>query len=114
MKSHFQIHLMQDGRLTFFSQLCLLLGGLTLVLGALIYSPNKWLMLVGVVSGCLMASIAGISAKAQVLGLRPFTSDPLGWRKAKASYQEDCVEKNVTPHKTDDIQNQETSSVQKK
>jgi hypothetical protein len=86
MKHHFQIHLKRDGKLTFFSMLCLLLGGLALTLAALIYSPNKWIMLIGVVLGCLMASVAGISAKAQVLGLSPFTNDPLGWRKAKESY----------------------------
>ncbi len=78
---------MNNGRLTTFAQICLLLGGLLIAISALIYSPNKWVMFAGVIFGCLMASVAGISAKAQVLGLSPFTNDPLGWRKAKASYQ---------------------------
>lgn len=97
MKHHFQIHLMREGKLTFFSMVCLLLGGLVFTLVALIYSPNKWIMLVGVVLGCLMASVAGISAKAQVLGLSPFTNDPLGWRKAKESYLKKDAEEELKP-----------------
>lgn len=44
-----------------------------------------WIVLVA--SGMVIL-IFGIAAKAESLGLKPFTNDPLGWRKAKATYQD--------------------------
>jgi hypothetical protein len=40
--------------------------------------------------GCI--AIAGYSGQAYALGLPPpFTNDPLGWRKAKATYEKQSV-----------------------
>jgi len=41
-----------------------------------------------VISGVVIL-VFGIAGKAEAIGLKPFTNDPLGWRKAKATYQDE-------------------------
>jgi hypothetical protein len=38
--------------------------------------------------------VFGVAAKAEALGFKPFTNDPLGWRKAKKSYKETAGAEN--------------------
>jgi hypothetical protein len=83
-----KIQFLIDGKLTTFGQLCVSLSGVTIAVASIAYASSKWLFVFGFVVGVLMVGFVGVSAKAQVLGLRPFTSDPLGWRKAKSTYTE--------------------------
>ena len=52
------------------------------------FLPFKGLKILGLCIGVVFVGIGGYSARAKALGLPPpFTSDPLGWRKAKESYK---------------------------
>ena len=52
------------------------------------FLPFKGLKILGLCIGVVFIGIGGYSARAKALGLPPpFTSDPLGWRKAKESYK---------------------------
>ena len=52
------------------------------------FLPNFWLKLVGLSVGLAIAAIGGFSGRSTALGLPPpFANDPLGWRKAKATYE---------------------------
>ena len=44
---------------------------------------------------CTLIAIFGVAGRAEALGLKPFTNDPLGWRKAKESYKADDVSTKV-------------------
>lgn len=79
--------LFSDGNLTALGGALVAIVGAIFVIGSAAYASNKWLFILGVFVGVLIISIASASLKALVLGVKPFTSDPLGWRKAKESYK---------------------------
>lgn len=76
----------KDGRLKKWFSNVLFFGGLCVMCLAFLFLSGLIFYLV-MVAGLLIASISSFEAKAIVLGLKPFTNDPLGWRKAKQSYQ---------------------------
>ncbi len=76
----------KDGYLTKWFSNFLFLGGLGGMSLAFIFL-NGWMFYLALVIGLVIASISSFEAKARVLGLKPFTNDPLGWRAAKASYE---------------------------
>lgn len=62
--------------------------GLAIIGLVLWLEPQKIISLIGLVSGTVLIGLAGYEARARALELQPpFTSDPLGWRKAKESYK---------------------------
>lgn len=75
-----------DGKLTLLSEALLL--GLVLFgfLGIPFFNMPLWLAfivgLVAIISGAVLM----FEGRATAIGLKPFTNDPLGWRKAKESY----------------------------
>ncbi|MDO8774744.1 MAG: hypothetical protein Q7K57_39775 [Burkholderiaceae bacterium] len=75
-----------NGQLSFLSHLGLFFLGSLLIGLALFYSQSNLTFLLGTIGGILLIGFAGVSAKANTLGIKPFTQDPLGWRKAKESY----------------------------
>lgn len=76
-----------DGNLTFWGGVSLALIGTCTVIGSIAFATSKFLFLLGVLVGVLFLGIASASLKSLVLGIKPFTNDPLGWRKAKKSYE---------------------------
>jgi hypothetical protein len=83
MKSLF----VRDGRLTFLSEILLVIFVLLGFFGIPILGVPIWLAIpLGLIS--LLSAVLLISEGAAVsVGLKPFTNDPLGWRKAKNTYQ---------------------------
>jgi hypothetical protein len=78
-------YLIRDGKLTDLSMVMatvITFGG---ILGTLYFQPPFWLGIIILVTSFMIGAIAAISAKAQTFGLKPFTNDPLGWRKIKQS-----------------------------
>ena len=62
--------------------------GLVIVALVLWLEPQRIISVIGLVSGSVLIGLAGYEARARALKLQPpFTSDPLGWRKAKESYK---------------------------
>ncbi len=60
---------------------------------SLSFLPTKFWKLLGLSIGLGIMGIGAYSARASALGLPPpFTNDPLGWRKAKKSYQDESSE----------------------
>jgi hypothetical protein len=85
----------KDGRLTKWFSNLLFFGGLG-GMGLALLFLNGMALYLALVVGLVIGSVSSLEAKARVLGLKPFTNDPLGWRAAKASYevkQATCDEK---------------------
>ncbi len=82
----------QDGQTTSIGGLVAILiaiAAIVLVVGLRLNNAFGWAVLV--ISGIIIL-IFGIAGKAEAIGLKPFTNDPLGWRKAKATYEDDASE----------------------
>jgi hypothetical protein len=76
-----------DGQFTWVFEA--ILGVLVLfgLFGIPFFDMPLWLSLpIGLIS-ILSAFLLMFEGRAVALGLRPFTNDPLGWRKAKRSYE---------------------------
>ena len=82
-----EMKLFSNGNLTALGGTLLAIGGTVIVICSAAYSFNKWLFIFGIFIGVFMLAIASASLKSLVLGIKPFTNDPLGWRKAKKSYE---------------------------
>lgn len=78
--------IISNGNLTRFGTTVLGLVGILVVLIALIYATAAWQFFGGIFVGVFLIAIASASSKAYVLGIKPFTNDPLGWRRAKKTY----------------------------
>ena len=78
-----------SGNLTFLGALCVVLFGFGLIFISLEYFSTLTLKVLGLSVGLGIAAIGGFSGRANALDLKPFTSDPLGWRKAKESYKKE-------------------------
>ena len=77
-----------SGKLTLFGVISCVFVGFGLVYLSLQFIPSRWGTLLGLCLGLAIAAIGGFSGRASALELPPpFTNDPLGWRKAKQSYQ---------------------------
>jgi membrane-associated HD superfamily phosphohydrolase len=50
---------------------------------------NNWFGWTVIMVATIAVFVSGTAAHAAALGIKPFTNDPLGWRKAKASYKGD-------------------------
>jgi hypothetical protein len=84
--------LLADGKLTGVGAVLLFLLGISMMLGAVVYLPTVGMRWLGTSVGLGCMAVAGLSGRAKALGLPPpFTNDPLGWRKAKATYQPQAI-----------------------
>jgi hypothetical protein len=62
------------------------------MLSSAAYLPLVWMRWVGALVGLGCVAVAGLSGRAKALRLPPpFTNDPLGWRKAKATFQQQAM-----------------------
>ena len=82
----------RDGNLTIAGAFLLVAFGFWLSYMSLEYLPFTLLKVIGLSIGLAVAAIGGFSGRAKSLELKPFTNDPLGWRKAKESYKENEAE----------------------
>lgn len=82
--------LFRGGGLTLLGVFGVVLLGFVVVYLSLEFLPTRWLKVIGLSIGIGIAAIGGFSGRASALGLSaPFTNDPIGWRAAKKSYQDD-------------------------
>lgn len=86
-------YFVKGGRLTGLGVLLAVVVGAGLAYLSLSFLPTKFWKLLGLSIGLGIMGIGAYSARASALGLPPpFTNDPLGWRKAKKSYQDESSE----------------------
>jgi len=77
----------KNGNLKSLTSLSIGLAGVVLAFGPLYFEPHPWIVVFGVFVGMTLMGFAAFSSKSATLDLRAFTHDPLGWRKAKKSYE---------------------------
>lgn len=82
-------YLVRDGNLTWMGGLALVVIGFYIAFVSLEYLPSAVLKALGLAVGLGVAAVGGFSGRSKALGLKPFTNDPAGWRKAKKSYKVD-------------------------
>lgn len=71
------------------------LGGLLVAILPWFFDINVGYSLVLTCIGSVISLLGSYEGKAKQFGYQaPFTSDPLGWRKAKQSYKQDEVQKS--------------------
>lgn len=81
--------LVKNGRLTNLSSFLVVLIPAGCIFGVLYFQPNFWMGTILIALG-VMVGVIGIGAgAAESVGISPFTNDPIGWRKAKKSYEQD-------------------------
>lgn len=80
--------LVSDGSLTLTAQL--LLGCVTLLgfVGIPLFDIPLWLAIPLGFLSLVSGSILMFEGRAAAIGLKPFTRDPLNWRKAKKTYEQ--------------------------
>lgn len=80
--------MVKRGRLSLLAKLMLVSVGLGVIYLSLLLSPNIFVLTLGLSFGFVLVSLVTYSNKSESLDLpAPFTNDPLGWRKAKKSYE---------------------------
>jgi uncharacterized membrane protein len=85
MKKENFIH---EGRLTWKAEVVLLAVAALGWFGVpYLYKFSIWLALPLFIVSVVAALIMMFQGRASAIGLKPFTNDPLGWRKAKKSYE---------------------------
>ena len=79
--------LLEDGRLTWVAEI--ILGSVVLfgLVGIPFFNLPLWLAIPIGLAALLAGAVLMFEGRAAALGLKPFTNDPLGWRKAKESYK---------------------------
>lgn len=83
--------IVRNGRFTNLGALLTFFVGLSIIAGVVIWPVNALVFGGGICLGLVMIGLSGYEANASALGLPPpFTRDPLGWRKAKQSYEADA------------------------
>jgi hypothetical protein len=82
-------YVMREGNLTLMGAIAFVTVGFGIAYLALEYLPSPLLKAIGMALGLAIAAVGGFSGRAKALDLKPFTNDPLGWRKAKKSYKAD-------------------------
>jgi len=77
----------KNGRLTLLAEICL--AGLVLLgfFGIPLLEMSLWLAIPIGILAVLSAALLIFEGAAASVGLKPLTNDPLGWRKAKKTYQ---------------------------
>jgi hypothetical protein len=85
MKRHF----VRNGRLTWLSE-CILCSLVLLgLVGIPVLNIDLWLAIPVGVMAFLAGAVLMFEGRSTAIGLKAFTDDPLGWRKAKNTYVSD-------------------------
>ncbi len=80
--------IIKSGNFTNFFQLLLMIVGVLMIIFAAYWVMDKTLQRLLCVAGLVLGMVGMYAGKASVFKLKPFTNDPLGWRKARAAYSE--------------------------
>jgi hypothetical protein len=90
----------KNGNMT--SSVALLVGvvGALLVIVPLYWGWDALIVISCFVLGMVLMGFSAYATQSATLDLRAFTSDPLGWRKAKQSYKEDAAPEEDSEKKT--------------
>jgi hypothetical protein len=78
-----------DGKMTGFSSALVIVITFGGILGVLYFQPPFWLGGGILAVSLIIGAIGAAAGAAESIGLKPFTNDPSGWRKAKESYNTD-------------------------
>jgi hypothetical protein len=95
-----KISVFRNGRLTGFGTLSCISLAIALIAYTLFISESRFLGVGSFVLAIVLLGFVSMSHSATSIGLDPpCTNDPLGWRKAKKSYQGDEASKESTIEK---------------
>lgn len=90
--------IIKDGNFVFAFRIFLSFLGAGVISFSVLFFENKKIMYAFSLLGAVIGSLGAYSIQAAILGIKPFTNDPYGWRKAKESYKSsECsgdIEKN--------------------
>ena len=95
MKSFLQFFI-KDGRSTTLGGWVVIALSAAVIFGVVHYRVNNFFGWFLLFLSCTLIAIFGVAGRAEALGLKPFTNDPLGWRKAKESYKADAASNDVS------------------
>lgn len=77
----------KDGRATWYGSWSAILLSILVICAVIHFRFNNvfgWFLLI---AAWITLAVFGLSGRSEAIGLKPFTNDPLGWRKAKKSYE---------------------------
>lgn len=77
---------LNNGNMKFVASLAIGAVGVAFVALPMFFEWHPYIVVGGYIVGLTLCGFAALAAKSTTLDLRAFTSDPLGWRKAKSSY----------------------------
>jgi hypothetical protein len=81
-------YFLKDGRFTHVGALTTFGFGVGIIALVLSFPVIDWVFFGGICIGVVLIALAAYDTQANTLGRPPpFTNDPLGWRKAKKSYE---------------------------
>ncbi len=92
----------KNGKATWYGRLVGMLGSILVIYGVIHFRLNNvfgWFLLV---AAWIVLMVFGLSGRSEAIGLKPFTNDPLGWRKAKKSYTPDPATEEKQEKNTSD------------
>jgi hypothetical protein len=87
----------REGQITGFGTVVFILMGIAVIYFSVELLSSYGLKILGLSLGLVLMGVGGLGARANAIGLRPFTNDPLGWRKAKASYPTKDAGEELSP-----------------
>jgi hypothetical protein len=76
-----------DGKMTDLASVLVLAITFGGILGVLYFQPPFWWGVVVISISLLIGATGAAAGMAESVGTKPFTNDPLGWRKAKKTYK---------------------------
>jgi hypothetical protein len=77
----------KDGRATWYGRLIAMGGSILTIYCVINFRLNNFFGWFLLIAAWITLAIFGLSGRSEAIGLKPFTNDPLGWRKAKKSYK---------------------------
>jgi len=84
-----RLRLLNKGRLTGVGTLACVILSAALLAYTFFVTEIRWLGVASLILALVLLGIAGLSNSAASVGIPPpFEKDPLGWRKAKSTYEE--------------------------
>ena len=85
-----------QGNLRFSISLSVGVLGCVMVVAPLYFELKPLVVIGGFLVGMPLIGFASIALRSATLNLGAFTNDPIGWRKAKESYQADAASDDVS------------------
>ena len=92
----------KDGKATWYGRLIGMVGSILVMYAVIHFRLNNVFGWVLLVAAWIFLAVFGLSGRAEAIGLKPFTNDPLGWRKAKQSYKQEPSEQAEPAQSQDD------------